>query len=134
MRIAKLPAFKPSVVYTDNSQAKLGFNLDKWLHQELINLNVIPSNAVCCKTNNLFLKNGFVFKGKQEGFNINKTLKQVLARLTVTVNGYCCIPKQIKIDYSSIYYSNNNKLGVSFTKWVKSKLTYYGIAFTDICC
>jgi len=131
---------KPSVFYhSDNSAHNPGVNLDKWLFKALIDLGVISNTTDCCKYNNLYIKTGFAYKSElpdTKSFNFNKYLRNLLLRLNIPINTYCCLSEEVKTQHASVYYSKEQKMiaGLSLDQWIKNKLEYYLISFTDPCC
>ena len=128
----KSAILKPSILYRSGINTKLGFNLDKWLYDELVSLGILSSSTTCCKVNNLFLKNGFVFTNAKGGFNLDQYLSKILGRLSVATNNWCCPSTDIKIQEANVFYSST--ASHSFLDWIKDRLTYYSILFTDPCC
>lgn len=129
--------FHSSIVFKGDINTKFGFNLDKWLAKQLFEYSLIPDpeTADCCKTNNLFIKNGFVLPRNTDlGFNITDYLRKTLNRLGTTVPSDCCKELDVVLNNSSVYYSNGEVQGLDFFKWIKSKLDSYSVGYIDPCC
>ena len=133
----KSATLKPSVFYHASKSSINGYNLEVWLYKKLINLGVIVNGAPCCVYNNLFLKNDIAVTRQINGklFNLDNHIYELLSRLNVTVNTYCCPAKdKLQIRNSDVYFIDDNISGLSLIQWLKQRLEYYNITFVDPCC